>query len=323
MPKDANNPRWMLPAVAAGLAVVLCLLAVVLVQLAGLRRQLGGGAGPAAGPLAGRLEQIEREFKALKPSETDSGPYPYPLRRYSVIYNSTMSFLFVAVVVNTVITVWLYWKLLRSLRPEQRLLREVQAALKGMEERLDVLPGLSGPARAAMLERLEALSRRAETLLAELASRAGRPAAAKSGPASPVPPGAGRRPLLRRLLEAWFVIVPVGLLAAFVAYEAWGTAQYRREVRRRLSRAVEKAASPTGQLQPQLVLEGYKDFNVIRYGSRFYGLAQAEGAFEIEKVRRKAYRRCVEGATVEAVKRLIDELVGTQPATGRAPLPPP
>ena len=89
------------------------------------------------------------------------------------------------------------------------------------------------------------------------------------------------------------------------------------EVRQRLRQAAQ-AAGPSGQFQPRLVLEGYKGFNVIQYGSRFYGLAQAEGAFEIQKVRHRAYRQCVEGPTVEAVKKRIDALLSRQPATGAA-----
>ena len=314
MSDDAKNPRWALPAVAVVLAAVPALLVVVLVQLVGLRRQLtNGGGAPAL--LTGRLERIERQVQALRPSRTSPGPYPYPLRRYSIIYNSTMSFLFIAVVVNTVITVWLYRRLLRCLRPEQRLLGEVRATLKGMEERLDVLVSLSGPAREAMLERIEALSRRADALLAELASPATGAAGSRSTRAGVRAAGAGGPSLARRVLEAWFIVVPVGLLAAYVAYEAWGAVQYRREVRQRLWQAAQ-AAGPSGQFQPRLVLEGYKGFNVIQYGSRFYGLAQAEGAFEIQKVRHRAYRQCVEGPTVEAVKKRIDALLSRQPATG-------
>ena len=58
---------------------------------------------------------------------------------------------------------------------------------------------------------------------------------------------------------------------------------------------------------PILVEESYKGFNIIFYGDKFCGLAQDEGAFDINKVKKKEYRHCFVGDSIEEVKSLIDK----------------
>lgn len=60
---------------------------------------------------------------------------------------------------------------------------------------------------------------------------------------------------------------------------------------------------------PKLLYEGYKGFNFIFYQGKFYGLAQDEGAFDINKVKKKQYKRCFVGNAVDEVKQLIDKSI--------------
>jgi hypothetical protein len=62
-----------------------------------------------------------------------------------------------------------------------------------------------------------------------------------------------------------------------------------------------------GGLLPILVEEGYRGFNIIRYGDKYYGLDQNEGAFYIDKVEKKEYKRYFIGNSVNEVKQLIDK----------------
>ncbi|MCK4602634.1 MAG: glycosyltransferase family 2 protein [Phycisphaerae bacterium] len=61
-----------------------------------------------------------------------------------------------------------------------------------------------------------------------------------------------------------------------------------------------------------LLEEGYKQFNILFFGGRFYGLSQGEGAFDIARQQSGEYELCLEGETIEEVKRLIDKLPACQ-----------
>ena len=69
-----------------------------------------------------------------------------------------------------------------------------------------------------------------------------------------------------------------------------------------------------------VVEEGYKGFNIISYGGRFYGLAQSEGRLDLEKVGTKDYR-CVVGESVGQVKHLVAQLAA-EPIRGPGKSPP-
>ena len=77
----------------------------------------------------------------------------------------------------------------------------------------------------------------------------------------------------------------------------------------------EATGSPAGVAdihpEPTLIEHGYKNFNIIAFDGRFYGLGQEEGAFDIQKVRDGQYQSCVEGASANEVKRLIDHAAGS------------
>lgn len=60
-------------------------------------------------------------------------------------------------------------------------------------------------------------------------------------------------------------------------------------------------------LTPQLLLEGYLDFNIIAYQGNIYAIHQNDGAFDFEKVKRSGYKHLIKGATIEEVKKLIEQ----------------
>ncbi|MGP0630185.1 hypothetical protein ACTRW9_10780 [Nitrospina sp. 32_T5] len=60
-------------------------------------------------------------------------------------------------------------------------------------------------------------------------------------------------------------------------------------------------------INPVLMEEGYKGFNIIFFGNKFYGLPQEEGEFKFEKVRNQEYSYCVETDSYLEVKQVIDD----------------
>ena len=59
--------------------------------------------------------------------------------------------------------------------------------------------------------------------------------------------------------------------------------------------------------EPLLIEEGYRHvFNIIRFGDRYYGLAQSEGPFSIETVERGGYRQCFVSSTIDDLKDQLD-----------------
>jgi hypothetical protein len=58
--------------------------------------------------------------------------------------------------------------------------------------------------------------------------------------------------------------------------------------------------------QPVLIEEAYKgEFNIIKYGDKYYGLPQNEGAFDVKKIEKREYKRFFVGNSVGEVKALI------------------
>lgn len=56
----------------------------------------------------------------------------------------------------------------------------------------------------------------------------------------------------------------------------------------------------------QLIEKGVKGFNIYICGDRFFGLAETEGSFDVNKAEHGQYRRCIEGASLREVKQNID-----------------
>jgi hypothetical protein len=78
---------------------------------------------------------------------------------------------------------------------------------------------------------------------------------------------------------------------------------------KRLVNQVAIAPRSDGSPAPVLVEEGYRGFNLLRYGEKIYAIPQGEGEFEIERIGRKDYSRWFVGSSVEEAKRFIDEPV--------------
>lgn len=58
---------------------------------------------------------------------------------------------------------------------------------------------------------------------------------------------------------------------------------------------------------PQILLEeGYRGFNILNEGGKYYAIHQKEGAFSVRKYEHKKYKLCFSGNTIEELKRFID-----------------
>ncbi len=67
----------------------------------------------------------------------------------------------------------------------------------------------------------------------------------------------------------------------------------------------------------KLIQEGYRGFNIISCEDKFYGLAQSEGVFEVEKVEKGEFDQCFVGISVNEVKGLIDQLLSKEEGLNR------
>jgi hypothetical protein len=77
-----------------------------------------------------------------------------------------------------------------------------------------------------------------------------------------------------------------------------------QKIRARSSASVQ-LTSQFSAPQVRLIEEGVKGFNILACNDRIIGLGQDEGVFDVKKLCSHAYRRCVEGDSVEEVKQLI------------------
>jgi hypothetical protein len=57
---------------------------------------------------------------------------------------------------------------------------------------------------------------------------------------------------------------------------------------------------------PVLVEEGYKGFNLVRYGEKIYAIPRSEGAFKIRKIRRNKYSQWFSGDSLEELRSRVD-----------------
>jgi GT2 family glycosyltransferase/SAM-dependent methyltransferase len=70
------------------------------------------------------------------------------------------------------------------------------------------------------------------------------------------------------------------------------------------SQPVASIRNLSGVMGGKLVLEGYLGYNIVFYDS-YYGVRQADGAFEISRMRNAEYMDSVSGESIEAVKAAI------------------
>jgi hypothetical protein len=64
---------------------------------------------------------------------------------------------------------------------------------------------------------------------------------------------------------------------------------------------------PRNSSGPILVEEGYRGFNLITYDRTIYAIPQAEGAFELERIRRDQYTRWFSGKSLDEVKSVVNQ----------------
>ena len=56
---------------------------------------------------------------------------------------------------------------------------------------------------------------------------------------------------------------------------------------------------------PVLVEQGFKGFNLVRYGEKIYAIPQNEGAFRIRRIIRNKYSQWFSGNSLEEVRKLV------------------
>jgi hypothetical protein len=64
---------------------------------------------------------------------------------------------------------------------------------------------------------------------------------------------------------------------------------------------------PRNSSGPILLEEGYRGFNLITYDRTIYAIPQAEGAFELERIRRDQYTRWFSGKSLDEVKSVVNQ----------------
>lgn len=67
--------------------------------------------------------------------------------------------------------------------------------------------------------------------------------------------------------------------------------------------------------EPLLIEEGYETFNLLQYGSDYYGLSQDEGAFEPQMAKKHKYKECFTANSIAEVKKAINSSLRPQSDT--------
>ncbi|MBI5235165.1 MAG: glycosyltransferase [Deltaproteobacteria bacterium] len=88
------------------------------------------------------------------------------------------------------------------------------------------------------------------------------------------------------------------------------TADSRRRVDAAIDDRVPSAQNPTASgASPTLVEEGYKGFNIIYCGGRYFALPQGEGSFDMERVLDKRYSVMFSAGTHDDARRRINRAI--------------
>jgi hypothetical protein len=91
-----------------------------------------------------------------------------------------------------------------------------------------------------------------------------------------------------------------------------------------VKRVLNQLPTPRGLLSagtPSLLEEGYRGFNLIGYDKRIYAIPQAEGAFEIERIKRNEYGQWFSATSLDEVKRLVDQSIAEERSQSGRSLP--
>lgn len=78
-----------------------------------------------------------------------------------------------------------------------------------------------------------------------------------------------------------------------------------RKINNATKEAVQVIPNNDSSTSPQLVVDGFYGFNIIRVGGEFYAILQSEGAFEYDKILSKGYSKSFSGPSLSEVKGSI------------------
>lgn len=87
-----------------------------------------------------------------------------------------------------------------------------------------------------------------------------------------------------------------------------------RQIATATKEAIQAAPENDDSLPPQLVLDGFFGFNIIRVGGEYHAILQSEGAFEYDKIISKSYSKSFSGYSLSEVQDAISMSVSTQEA---------
>lgn len=90
--------------------------------------------------------------------------------------------------------------------------------------------------------------------------------------------------------------------------------QVLRKIVNATKKAVQADPNNDGSMPPQLVMDGFLGFNIIRFGDKFYAILQSEGCFEYNKILSKGYSKTFSGLSLSEVKDAITMSVNAQEA---------
>lgn len=102
------------------------------------------------GSLEKELDIVKKDVDNLKNNIAPGDVPQYPLKRYSIIYNSTMSFLFIVVLMNTGITIWVYSRMLRKIDPKNKIMADIRDDISTIKEMISVMPEMDEKGREAL-----------------------------------------------------------------------------------------------------------------------------------------------------------------------------
>jgi hypothetical protein len=119
----------------------------------------------ASADVTKELKTIEEHITALRMEKSVFGKPPYPIERYSLLYNRAISFLIIVVVLNTGITFWFYRRLLRKIEPEKKVLFDIREKLEAIKEMAATMSELDEKGKEALLEDIRNIADKVEQSL--------------------------------------------------------------------------------------------------------------------------------------------------------------
>lgn len=87
-----------------------------------------------------------------------------------------------------------------------------------------------------------------------------------------------------------------------------------RQIATATKQAVQVAPTNDSNEHPQLVLDGFFGFNIIRFGDEYHAILQSDGAFEYDKILSKGYSKSFSGTSLSEVQDAISMSVNAQEA---------